>query len=212
MIYLTSDLHAGLNMKGIEQFKEICGPDDWLLILGDTELFFQETEENKKFSEYFMALTCNIAIMDGNHENFDYFYGLPEEDWNGGRIHRLTKNIIHLMRGYVFELDGKTFFTMGGCKSSKKWAEMGLWWPQENPSAEEIQRAYDNLAQHNNCVDYIFTHKYQPDPNADPLTLEGLVSYIDKNVTFKHYYAGHWHLTKEVDEKHTYVFAELISI
>ena len=32
------------------------------------------------------------------------------------------------------------------------------------------------------------------------------MDYIDGNVEFTHWYAGHWHLDKAVDEKHDYVY------
>lgn len=217
MIWLTSDLHGGQYMAGLEKYKSVCTANDWLLILGDTELYFRDTEANKRFSSYFESLKCNIAFLDGNHENFDYLHSLPEENWNGGRIHRVSENIVHLMRGSIFELEGKSFLTMGGCVSSQRWKDMGLWWPQEKPSADEINLAYKNLAGYGNRVDYVLTHKYRkegvmPNPNANPFTLDGFINYVEANITYQHWYSGHWHKTNFIDPKHTVVFDELISI
>ena len=126
----------------------------------------------------------------------------------GGRVHRISKNIVHLMRGYVFALAGKRFFTMGGCGSSQKWKDQGLWWPQEEPTARELQRGFDALAANDNRVDYILTHKYPETPleNPERLSLDGLCAYIDKEVTYGHWYSGHWHKEWEIDAKHTVVF------
>ena len=213
MIWLTSDPHSGKHYQGIQDFLTFCTDDDWLIILGDIGLYFRETELCDEFCKFFESLQCNIAFIDGNHENFDYLDSLPQEDWHGGRVHRISDRIVHLMRGYVFEIGGKTFVTMGGCVSSKKWKEMGLWYPQENPTPAEIQRGYDNLAAHGNRVDYVLTHKYQIDPeDADPLTLTGFSQYIEENVTYTHWYSGHWHKTIFTDEKHTVVFEELVHI
>lgn len=216
MIWLTSDLHGGQDTEGFEKYVSVCGEDDWLFILGDLELNFRDTEENRSFSDYFMSLKCNIAFLDGNHENFDYLYSLPEEDWEGGRVHRVSENIVHLMRGYIFELEGSSFLVMGGCVSSQKWKTMGLWWSQEDPTAEEIERAYKNLAERGNKVDYVLTHKYRkngiPVEGADPFSLDGFINYVEDNVEYKHWYSGHWHKTKEVDSKHTVVFSELMHI
>ena len=52
--------------------------------------------------------------MDGNHENFDILYKYPVEKWNDGKIHRITPNIVHLMRGEIYSIEGKTIFTFGG--------------------------------------------------------------------------------------------------
>lgn len=42
---------------------------------------------------------------------------MPIEYWNGGKIHRVRPSVIHLMRGQVFNLQGKMFFTFGGASS-----------------------------------------------------------------------------------------------
>ena len=99
---------------------------------------------------------------------------------------------------------------MGGCKSSQKWWDAGLATPLDDPSEEEITRGYDALKANGNRVDYILTHKYKREDGKDPLSLAGLIEYIDKNVNFKKWYSGHWHCTAKVDEKHFYVYNDPI--
>jgi hypothetical protein len=53
----------------------------------------------------------------GNHENFDLLAEYPVEDWHGGKVQRIRPSVIHLMRGQVYSIQGKTFFTMGGASS-----------------------------------------------------------------------------------------------
>ncbi len=205
MIYLLSDLH-GVLTEGLKKYEALRKEGDLLLILGDVGLDFPEHADYKEFTEEFLALPYPIAFIDGNHENFDFINSFPEEDFCGGRIHRLSENIVHLMRGYVFTLEGKTFLTLGGSRSSKKWWDQGLASPKEDPSAEEIERAYTNLRARGNSVDYILTHKYKREDGAERCTLSGFTEYIDKCVDFKHWYSGHWHCSARVDEKHTFVY------
>ena len=213
MIRFISDPHGGQDMDGLNTYLANCREDDLLIILGDMELHFRDTDMNREFTAFFENLPCQIAFIDGNHENFDHLYGLPEEDWCGGRVHRLSPNIVHLMRGYVFEIEGHTFFTMGGCTSTQKWKDSGLWWPQEEPTAEEIARGYKNLNKHGNRVDYVLTHKYRLEkPEADPMTLQGLTNFIEENVTYRHWYCGHWHKTDFPDDRHTVVFQDVIDL
>ena len=42
---------------------------------------------------------------------------LPVEDWHGGTVQRVRPSVIHLMRGQVYDIAGKRFFTMGGASS-----------------------------------------------------------------------------------------------
>lgn len=209
MIYLVSDPHGGQDMEGLNACLSLFQPGDLILILGDMELHFRDTQANREFTKWFESLGANIAFIDGNHENFDHLYSLPVEYWNGGKVHRLSPSIVHLMRGQIYDIGGKTFFTMGGCKSTQKWKDAGLWWPQEDPSADEIGLAYENLKKHGNHVDYVLSHKYAlPDGNCDPMTLAGLTRYIEENVSYTHWYSGHWHKTAHLDAKHTFVFQE----
>ncbi len=103
---------------------------------------------------------------------------------------------------------------MGGCKSSEKWKEMGLWYEGEEPTPEELSAAYKILKKADNKVDYILTHKYLACENdkSEALSLEGLTGYIDVNVTFTHWYSGHWHRTEFIDDSHTVAYDEPIKI
>ena len=205
MIYLISDLH-GEETRGLRAYLEAYNEGDLLIILGDVGLKFEENEKNLKFTENFLKIDKPVAIVEGNHENHAYLNSFPEEEWCGGRINRLTPCIIRLKRGHIFDIEGKSFFVMGGCKSSAKWKDMGLWFDGEMPSCEEIATARKNLSKVGSHVDYVLTHKYSPEMDGAPDTLEGLVKYIDENVSFNHWYAGHWHMKKCYDEKHTIVY------
>ena len=55
--------------------------------------------------------------MDGKHENFTRLYNYPVEEWYGGKVHKIRDSVLHLMRGEIFNIDNKNFFTFGGAKS-----------------------------------------------------------------------------------------------
>ena len=207
MIYFISDLHGGEATEGLDRYLSLRRDGDLLIILGDVGLQFENTEENRAFTESFLSLDFPIAFVEGNHENHAYLNAFPEEEWCGGRVNRLSPYIVRLQRGNIFTLEGKTFFVMGGCKSSAKWKARGLWFEGEEPNERELSLGYENLRRFDNRVDYILTHKYAPDMKSDdPLTLDGLKDYIDNNVTFPHWYAGHWHSEFAYDDRHTVVY------
>lgn len=208
MIWLLSDPHGGEATAGIRQYLDTAPQEDLLILLGDVGLKFADTEENRAFDRLLFSATKSIAFLDGNHENFAYINSFPVEEWNGGTVHRLTDHLVHLMRGNIYCLEGKTFFVFGGCKSSPRWKEMGLWYPGEEPEPGEIALAHRNLAAHGYKVDYILTHKYEQTPVRGTCCpeLQKLTEYLEANVTYRHWYCGHWHKNCQMDAKHTVIF------
>ena len=217
MIYLISDPHGGESMKGLERFLEIGTDSDLLIILGDLGIKFEDTKENEAFTEWFLGLNMQIAIVEGNHENHAYLNAFPTDIWCGGEVNRISDTIVRLKRGNIYHIEGNTFWVMGGCKSSAKWKEMGLWFDGEEPTEEELSLGYSSLSKYNHKIDYVLTHKYAnykdiEDNKYSQLSLEGLTKYIDENVVFSHWYSGHWHINKRIDARHTIVYDEPISL
>lgn len=211
MIYFLSDLHGDMDFINSANYLNRATEDDLLIILGDVGLNFEKNSANKKFDKEFLSVNKKIAFIDGNHENFSYLNNFHEEHWNGGTVGRLTQNIVHLKRGNIYNIAGKTFFVFGGCKSSAKWKDMGLWYPEELPNETELAFAYENLKKSNYKVDYILTHKYEESTGNND-SLQTLFNFIDKNVEFDRWYCGHWHKNERLDHKHIVVYNNLISI
>lgn len=214
MVFLLSDIHSDFSFPGFKDYIENKADSDLLIILGDTGLSFEKTNENLVFTNNFLSVKKNIALIDGNHENFPYLNSFPEEEWNGGKVRRMSENIVLLKRGNIYCIEGKKFFVFGGCKSSPKWHEMGLSYPGEEPTDEELKTAYSNLEKHKFMVDYILTHKYEEIPGKGTVCekLQELNKFIDDKVSFKKWYCGHWHKEKEIDDKHIVIYDKLIAL
>lgn len=90
----------------------------------------------------------------------------PVEEWCGGKVHVIRRDangnpkVIHLMRGQVYEMEGKKIFTFGGAYFNDKYMRTlhRSWWSQEMPTDNEMQEVIRNLEKRNNEVDYIITH------------------------------------------------------
>jgi len=150
-----------------------------------------------------------ILFVDGNHENFDELYKYPVESWRGGKVHRVRKNVIHLMRGQIFHFPelGICIFSMGGAYSiDKMYREPGKsWWPQEMPSEEEYDEARRNLEKADFKVDYIITHTLPEDSmsifhpyHPEEVKLSFFLEWVRENVDYKHWYAGHLHRDEDI--------------
>lgn len=204
-IYITGDTHFVNDIEKLFRFLETdegarLTESDYVIICGD---FGAEWNDQlaKSLREIYAEFPWTTLFVDGNHENHARLDALPVERWNGGKIHRLGANIIHLMRGQVFTIEGHTFFTMGGATSidraSRK--EGTDWWAHELPYSSEYTEAWSNLNEYNFEVDYILTHcaptnileDYYPYYQPDCLT--DFLRSVWRHVDFKHWFCGHYH-------------------
>ena len=135
-------------------------PNDYLIICGDFGGVWDGSKEDEKLLNWYARQPYTTLFVDGNHENHTLLSQYPVEGWYGGKIHRIRLNLIHLMRGQYYTIDGKTFLTMGGAVSTDRMlrTENVDWWAAELPSAEEIATLRQTMEDHNYTVDYIITH------------------------------------------------------
>jgi len=196
-IFITGDIHGELTRFNTKYFpiqKEL-DKKDFVIVCGDFGVIWSvgpewgnpvETESPQEtwWLDWLDKLPFTLLFVDGNHENFDRLYRYPVENWRGGKVHKIRPTVIHLMRGQVFELAGKKFFTFGGARShdisdgilerkdprlrekimelEKRYALYRInhisWWKEEMPSEEEMEEGMENLKKHQYEVDYIISH------------------------------------------------------
>ena len=206
MIYLTGDTHipidiSKLNMKQFPEQKDLTR-DDYLIILGDFGLYWHEDREYAYWRKWLQEKPFTVLWVDGNHENHDWIARMPVSEWHGGHVHA-DGNIIHLMRGQIYYIDGKRFFVMGGAASTdKEHRQDGIsWWPQEVPSFQDVEVALDNLENEKWKVDYVLTHTcptniinpmFHVPPTSDSATK--FLQEVYWRIKFKKWYFGHWHV------------------
>lgn len=88
------------------------------------------------------------------------------------------------------------------------------WWEHELPSEKEMKEGIENLAKHDNKVDIIISHCCSNITQAN-FGVKGkdiLTDYFDKIeeiVSFKHWYFGHYHQDRILDNKHTIMYHDL---
>lgn len=230
--YITGDTH-GNQYKWVEQIEPVLSPVDKILVCGDFGVGFWNgrywTEE--MFYDFLEKQKYIVLFIDGNHEDFPKLYNYPVEIWNGGRVHKIRKNVIHLMRGEIYHIDGQSIFVMGGGYSIDKYrrTEGVSWWSQEMPSEEEYQNALSNLKQVNYQVDYIITHMASSETVyylstlrhlgiknsvTEELPLATFLDNVQHKVLYRHWYFGHFHVDVGLWKNQTAIFnsvRELVS-
>ena len=214
MIYITGDTHGyddrffTYSGKVVPALQALTHADI-LIVAGDFGYLFFRNNDTVRFLDQLETLPFYIAFVDGNHENFPMIYEFPVEKWCGGSVHRIRKNIVHLMRGEIFDIQGHTFFVFGGASSiDRKMRRPGLsWWPEEIPNKEEEENAIHNLAARGAEVEYVITHTaptyiiqamgYNTSPEANDARLCGFLEWVAKDSNakgYKQWFFGHWHL------------------
>lgn len=226
MIFVTGDTHR----SDLGRFGAFCGahPDltknDYMIVAGDFGGVWSAKTLERDLQP-FSALPFTALFVDGNHENFDLLDGYPVSQWNGGKVHFIRPDIIHLMRGQVYAIGGKTFFTFGGATSIDRAfrIEGESWWRQEAPTFDELDEGLNNLKRHNDRVDYIVTHACGERAYAH-LTARGLIgrkglypenhllSNFEDLVTFRHWYFGHYHVDARLGERYTALSHEIVEV
>ena len=119
MIYVTGDLHGnGLRFQP-QYFPEQSEmtKNDYMIACGDFGCVWNGDKSDDPQLDRLEALPFTVLFVDGNHENFDALSEYPVEQWRGGKVRKIRPHVMHLMRGQAFELQGCTFFAMGGAQS-----------------------------------------------------------------------------------------------
>lgn len=125
-IYITGDTHGTLDVAKLAKLNKIISEDDYLIVLGDFGICWDDGANDERVRNFWNRKKCHVLFIDGNHENFNLLNAHDASEWNGGKVHRIGENITHLMRGQVFEIGGKTFFTMGGAASHDCGADLDM--------------------------------------------------------------------------------------
>lgn len=209
MIYITGDIHADpmrLSKRQQRSSGLAIQPGDYVIICGDFGIPWigLEDKTDRYLLKWLSQLPFTVLFVDGNHENFDLLDRYPVKEWHGGRVHELLPNLFHLMRGEVFQVEGKTFFTFGGARSTDKALRTPhvSWWPQEELSAADFDNAVENLTAHDFSVDYVITHtapkRFLLEMQDMEQWVEGcktseFLSGIEPLLTYKKWYFGHFH-------------------
>lgn len=220
MIYVTGDTHGDYSRFKDPAIKKLRRGDT-LIICGDFGFFWSGSRKERSIIKKLTKKGYTIAFLDGCHENFDILEEFPVTEWNGGKARVIADNLIHLMRGQVYTIEGKKIFTFGGGHSQdfdfRRSSEN--WWKREKPSHDEIIEAIENLRINDNSIDYVITHEppvsLKDCLNVDVLQrleVHALFEDIIKTCTYQKWFFGKCHIDKHVPIKFFAVFNNVIPL
>ncbi len=185
MIFVTGDCHGDyrkFDSRAFRQQKEM-DRQDFVIVCGDFG-YWDRSREQEYWLNWLAQKDFTLLFVDGNHENYDLLAQLPVQLWHGGRVQMIRENVIHLLRGQMFNLQGRKFFSFGGASSHdvtdgilepddpdlrakvKRLERVGAlyrinhlsWWKEELPSQQEYEEGCACLEQNQWKCDYILSH------------------------------------------------------
>ncbi|MCI1966227.1 MAG: metallophosphoesterase [Oscillospiraceae bacterium] len=219
MIYLTADTHGEYDRFSSPQMRKLK-EGDTLIVCGDFGFIWDGGQAEKKILKKLGKKKYKILFLDGAHENYDLLEQYPVSEWNGGKVRQISGNLYHLLRGQVYEIEGKKVFAFGGGESEEKQMRMeaGKWWEREMPTMDEMLEGAENLKTVEKRVDYIVTHT--PPPNmgtgfsdygmGGKNQLEAFFEQLVKQVKYEKWFFGSLHIDRKVTVKNYSVFQQIL--
>ncbi len=224
MIYITGDTHGDIERFQDKSLKKLTA-EDIIIVCGDFGFIWQGGEKERKTLKALAKKKYTIAFIDGAHENFGRLRSYAQEQWNGGTIHRVANNIIHLMRGQYYTIGSTTVFTMGGGESEE--SEMNgedAWSGGSLPDTSELVMGAANIDLHGGKVDVIISHEPSSKiksilSDQDKLgtmasinALNAFLEQLSENADYKKWYFGSFHIDKRITSKITAVYSDIIPL
>ncbi len=218
MIYITGDTHGDITR--FKQFKAVFPKyRHHLLVCGDFGFVWDGSEQEKRRLAKLERLNCNILFVEGTHDNLDLLSNYPLEQFCGGKVRRIAKNVYWMQRGELYTIEDRTVFAMGGGESSDadERQEGVNWWRAELPSLAEIESARQTIAAAKGGVDIVVTH-HNPrlelgliDEQRQTVNALGVfLADVARNVRYRHWYFGMDHVDKTISPRMTAVFEKMI--
>ena len=218
MIYVTGDMHGDLRRLRSKAAKKLK-KNDYLIVCGDFGFLWEGSKKERRLLKWLGKRKYTILFIEGTHDNLDLINEYPVTDWNGGKVHEISGKLRHLIRGNVFEVDGFKIFAFGGGESDDADLRKHRWWSDEMPTLEELAAARDNLAKHNNKLDYIFTHQSSRHMKRvitmhdnETNVLDVFFDAVRENCKYKQWFFGGYHINKKIPPSEMALFGAILPV
>ena len=217
MFYITGDTHGdfGERLYRLDRFKPT--KDDTLIVLGDAGINYSLGERDYNLKKELAKEKIDIFCVHGNHEERPF--NIPtyhEVEYHGGIAYMEDgfPNLIFAKDGEIYDFDGLKTIVIGGAYSVDKDYRLRngwKWFPDEQPSEEIKRYVEEQLDSVNWQVDCVLSHtvpcQYEPverflpsiDQRKVDKTTELWLDKIEQKLDYKHWYAGHYHCSKRVE-------------
>lgn len=221
-LYITGDIHGETS-----KLKALCSEvnstkDDMVIILGDSGFNYFIGDNSKSIKEAAEKLPITIFCVHGNHEERAHnIQSYKQTTRYGGKVYIEDK-----FPSLIFAEDGEVYtlptcntplkaLVIGGAYSVDKHYRLmkGLnWYDSEQPSDDEMRKIEAEVKSRYSEVDIVITHtcplRYLPvewfisginNEEVDRRMEKWFDSLYENYLSDKHWYCGHYHGDKMID-------------
>ncbi len=217
MIYLTGDKHG--EFEEVEFFcrERQTTRDDVLVVLGDAGINYFEDARATVLRQHLAQMPITFFCVHGNHEaRPEKTKGYVLKEAFGGQVyvHPKFPNQLFPVDGAIYTIGTQKVLVIGGAYSVDKYFRLlnrWRWFADEQPSDEIKARTEAALEAAGWQVDAVFSHTCPqsciPRLKLPPLgagmetvdsSTEEWLETIAQRLTFKHWYAGHFHVDRDI--------------
>ncbi len=211
-IYITGDTHRDFDR--VRSFCEKTGTtkDDIMIILGDAGINYYLFGYDASLKAELETLPITLFCIHGNHEECPRnIPSYKESEWHGGIVYTEPEypSLIFAKDGEIYDFCGQKYIVLGGAYSVDKYIRQlrgYQWFESEQPDDEIKAYAESRLEKAGWRVDGVLSHtvplEYLPlqalltdiDQSRVDHSTEEWLGEIEKKLTYKYWYAGHFHV------------------
>lgn len=226
MILISGDTHGDIDYRKLDNYKIISQfgrLPDYMLVAGDFGVPWSNDENNAQdlyMKKWYENKPYDIIVILGNHENYSRVEKMPREIYHGAWVRRYTLNVVFVEKNQILEIEDKKFYCLGGADSTDKERRIiwQSWWPQEQATYADFIEM-EKLLERVNEVDYVVTHtcpenvvnKIHRGDRINDVTSK-LLTFLDSNIKYKHWYFGHMHQDVTILDKYTCLYNKLVEV
>lgn len=219
VICITGDTHGDITRFRSSKIQKLK-KNDYVIICGDFGFVWDESKSELSNLKWLSKRKYTILFVEGAHENFNLLEKYPIVDFMGGKARKICDNVLQLMRGNIFEIDGQKIFAFGGGDDENfEISDNSNDFSYSIPSESLCNEARNILSLHSNQVDYIITYdtdfKMRSLLNMNSNCFTNLHSFLNEiatTVSFKKWYFGCFHIDKNISNSYSALYTRVCNI
>lgn len=234
MIYITGDCHGDFSKIKYFCKKHNTTKEDIMIILGDIGLNYYLNKRDENNKKELQELPLTFLLLQGNHEKYaKNVKGYEQKSINTKNIkgdfyvQHEYPDLLFFINGNDYLINNFHILAIGGAYSVDKWYRLANHWTwfddEEMTEAEQINfinkikatpTEVDVVLSHTCPYSYMPTHLFLAmiDQSTVDNRTEKFLDVVEKSITYKQWFCGHFHAYENLWNKGTMLYDEIIEL